>query len=68
MDSNNEYEYEYLKTENEIFDKSLNQVASVIENICVENKIQDDVDLIAFVESNPKLYAKGKTGYRIRNV
>ncbi|EZA49712.1 hypothetical protein X777_12226, partial [Ooceraea biroi] len=29
-----------------------------------EDKVQEDLDLIALVEGNPKLYAKRKAGYR----
>lgn len=29
-----------------------------------EDNVQDDLDLIALVEGNPRLYAKGKAGYR----
>lgn len=69
MDSNeNEYVYEYLDEQNEeeTFDESSsNQVLTVLKGIPnLEDKIQDDLDLITLVEGNSKLYAKGRTGYR----
>ncbi|XP_029668209.1 uncharacterized protein LOC115238483 [Formica exsecta] len=50
----------------EIIEENSDQVATtVLEDIYnIDNKIQDDLDLIALVEGNPKLYAKGKAGYK----
>lgn len=54
------FEYEYLETENEEeIEENSDQVATIFED-----KIQDDLDLIALVEGNPRLYAKGKSGYK----
>lgn len=67
------YKYEYLETdsegeviENEEIEQNSDQIAtSVLEDIYdIDKKIQDDLDLIALVEGNPRLYAKGKTGYK----
>ncbi|XP_025266873.1 uncharacterized protein LOC105250568 [Camponotus floridanus] len=59
-------EYEYLESENEEeneeeIEENSNQIATTVLE---DNKIQDDLDLIALVEGNPKLYAKGKIGYK----
>lgn len=55
------YQYEYLKTDEEEIEENSDPIAtSALEN----NKTQDDLDLIALVEGNPKLYAKRKYGYK----
>lgn len=62
------FQYEYLETESEreIIEENSDQVATtVLEDIYnIDNKIQDDLDRIALVEGNPRLYAKGKAGYK----
>lgn len=51
------YQYEYLETDEEEIEETSDPIAtSALE----DNKVQDDLDLIALVEGNPKLYAKGK--------
>jgi len=56
-----------MESEEEIIqEENSNQVATtVLKDIYnIENKTQDDLDLIALVEGNPRLYAKGKVGYK----
>ncbi|XP_071582096.1 uncharacterized protein [Temnothorax nylanderi] len=60
-------QYEYLETdEEEITEENSDQVpTTVLEDIYnIDKRLQDDLNLIAVVEGNPRLYAKGKAGYK----
>ncbi|KYN22260.1 hypothetical protein ALC57_05345 [Trachymyrmex cornetzi] len=58
IDSDVENEGEIIK------DNSSEEFVTVDEIYSVDDKIQDDLDLIALVEVNPRLYAKGKASYK----
>ncbi|KYN02590.1 hypothetical protein ALC62_06590 [Cyphomyrmex costatus] len=57
-----------LEMENEevMSEEYLDEIETlVLEGIySIEDKVQDDLDLIALVEGNPRFYVKGKAGYR----
>lgn len=56
---------EYLETESEEEIEQNSIATSVLEDVYnIDIKTQDDLDLIALVEGNPRLYAKGKAGYK----
>ncbi|XP_024878396.1 uncharacterized protein LOC112458823 [Temnothorax curvispinosus] len=60
-------QYEYLEEdEEEINEENSDQVpTTVLEDIYnIDKKLQDDLNLIALVEGNCRLYAKGKAGYK----
>lgn len=62
-----DFEYvEYLETESEEEIEQSSEIATnVLEDVYnIDIKIQDDLDLIALVEGNPRLYAEGKAGYK----
>lgn len=65
---NMDFQYKYLEmeSEGETIEKNSDQIATtVLEDIYnIDKKIQDNLDLIALVESNPRLYAKGKASYK----
>ncbi|KYN14027.1 hypothetical protein ALC57_13783 [Trachymyrmex cornetzi] len=55
-----------MENEEEMVEEYLDEIETpVLEGIYgIEDKIQDDLYLIALVEGNPRLYAKEKAGYR----
>ena len=53
-----------VENEGETIEDNSSDEFTVEEIYSDDDKIQDDLDLIAFVEGNPRLYAKGKVGYK----